>query len=214
MSYLSWQAWQRRLEQLTLAAIAAVFFGAGLALAADSWAAALHTPLRDALDREFGAFRLETLGPVGRHDPVAIRARLLEDASQNGPATTLRARVLALRMRQQWRETSGDVTLSVGGAAAGRHVRDWLAGREVEAPVAFRRPTRYLNEGVSDFERDLALGGTTLFGSVKSGLLVEVRARGTPVQEAAARVRRMCGAASDAGWRLMTPSLQPSSLRC
>ena len=43
--------------------------------------------------------------------------------------------------------------------------------------MSFRRPARYLNDGVPDFERDLALDGTTLFGSVKSALLVDVVAQ-------------------------------------
>ena len=37
-----------------------------------------------------------------------------------------------------------------------------------DSPVTFRRPARYLNDGVPDFERDLALDGTALFASVKS----------------------------------------------
>ena len=54
---------------------------------------------------------------------------------------------------------------------------------------AGRHRRRYLNEGVADFERDLALDGTALLGSVKSGLLVEVLAAGTPLEEWAADVR-------------------------
>ena len=55
--------------------------------------------------------------------------------------------------------------------------------------MTFRRPARYLNDGVPDFERDLALDGTTLLGSVKSGLLVDVVRRGTRLDEAAAAGR-------------------------
>ena len=56
----------------------------------------------------------------------------------------------------------------------------------------FRRPARYLNDGVPDFERELALDGTTLFGSVKSALLIDVVARGSPFQERAAASARTC----------------------
>ena len=65
-----------------------------------------------------------------------------------------------------------------------------MAGRTLEMPVTFRRPARYLNDGVPDFERDLALDGTALFASVKSSVLVDVRQRGSAVEEAAAGVRR------------------------
>src|SRR5207248_2840968 len=51
------------------------------------------------------------------------------------------------------------------------------------------RSSRYLDEGVPDVELALALAGTTLLGSVKSGLLVEVVSRGTTIEEWAGRVR-------------------------
>ncbi|HEX5635410.1 MAG TPA: DNA internalization-related competence protein ComEC/Rec2, partial [Gemmatimonadales bacterium] len=55
--------------------------------------------------------------------------------------------------------------------------------------MTFRRPARYLNEGVPDFERDLALDGTTLLGTVKSALLVNVVAPGTWLDELASASR-------------------------
>ena len=55
---------------------------------------------------------------------------------------------------------------------------DWRAGRRVRLPVQLRRPSRYLDPGVPDHERALARRGTTLVGTVKSGALVEVLARG------------------------------------
>jgi competence protein ComEC len=55
--------------------------------------------------------------------------------------------------------------------------------------ATFRRPQRYLNDGVPDFERRLALDGTSLLGSVKSGLLVDVVSRGSLVEEAAGLAR-------------------------
>src|SRR6185436_6148857 len=93
---------------------------------------------------------------------------------------------------------SGDAASSSRpGSASGEASADpaytpdeWTAGRTLEMMATFRRPARYLNEGVPDFERDLALAGTSLFGSVKSRLLVEVVARGSATQEAAAQVRR------------------------
>ena len=48
----------------------------------------------------------------------------------------------------------------------------WRAGSTVQAAITFRRPARYLNDAVPDFEREQAVGGTTLLGTIKSGLLV------------------------------------------
>jgi competence protein ComEC len=121
---------------------------------------------------------------------VLARVRLLEDASRTGDVYTLHAAVAAVRVREGWRDTSGIVSLTVGGARSDDRADEWRAGRTVEAAVTFRRPSRYLDEGVPDFERDLALAGTTLFGSIKSALLVRVVASGSPVQEAAALARR------------------------
>ena len=102
--------------------------------------------------------------------------------------------VLAIRVRDEWRDVSGGVVLSVSGATSGERASEWRAGRTIEAPVTFRRRARYLNDGVPDFERDLALDGTTLLGTVKSALLVEVVERGTWLDELAAasraRIRR------------------------
>ena len=90
--------------------------------------------------------------------------------------------------------------LTVGGTASADRVLEWRAGRTIRAPVTFRRPARYLNDGVPDFERDLAIDGTALFGSIKSGLLVEVDARGSAVEEASAPiVPRQSGASSRRG---------------
>lgn len=177
-------------ETLTVAILLAAFFYAGAVLAADARARALHTPLRDALDREIGGFALTTPGPPARHDPVAIRALLVEDAAAADGFTTLRALVTAIRFRGGWQNVDGMVTLTVGGHTSPPQVDEWRAGRAIETFATFRRPTRYLNDGVPDFERELALDGTTLFGSVKSGLLVDIRGHGDVVQETAARVRR------------------------
>ena len=181
--------WRRRWERLEAAALAAGFFCAGLVLAADARASALATPLRDLLEGAFGGFLIEMPGPAGTHDPLSVRVTLLEDASPGSDVTSLRASLSAVRLHGRWHDATGGVTLTVGGVVAKRRAGEWRAGRRVEMPATFRRPARYLNEGVRDFERDLALGGTTLFGSVKSGLLVEVVSHGSTVQEAAARVR-------------------------
>ena len=186
----AWVAWWCERQRLTVALLVVSFLSAGALLASDARDRALRTPLRALLDHEIGGFAIDTIGPGVRHDPLPVRARLVEDASKGNGVTTLRASVTAVRLRGVWHETQGDVSLSVGGTAAPERVGDWRAGRRVEAWATFRRPARYLNEGVRDFERDLALYGTTLFASVKSGLLVDVIAQGSRIEEAAASIRR------------------------
>jgi competence protein ComEC len=105
--------------------------------------------------------------------------------------------VTAIAPRGTWITTQGGVLLSVGGDAAGAASLAWRAGRTLKAPLSFRRPARYLNEGVPDFEEDLALDGTALFGSIKSALAVEVVSHGSVPEELAgelrAHVRRAVG---------------------
>ena len=190
LAVVGWIAWWLGKGRTTVAMLAAAFFSAAVGLAADAREQALRTPLRTLLDREFGGFAIETLGPGARHDPLLVRVLLLEDASRAGDVHTLLAAVAAVRVRDEWHQTHGTVSLTVGGAPAQHAADEWRAGRTLEASVTFRRPSRYLNEGVPDFERDLALGGTTLFGSVKSGLLVRVVKRGGRIQEGAATLRQ------------------------
>jgi len=84
---------------------------------------------------------------------------------------------------------SGGVLVTVVGSLAADRVGDWRAGRRVRMPVMLRRPSRYLDPGVPDHERALARRGTTLVGTVKSGALVEVLARGSWTDETMASVR-------------------------
>lgn len=189
LTLAGWMAWSVRRTPHTIAIVAGGFFCASAALGLDARHAALDTPLRAVLDREFGGFALETSGPGGRHDPLRVRARLVEDAAREEGFVGLRAIVTAVARGDQWHPASGGVTFAVGGTVAAAHVEQWRAGRTVELFATFRRPARYLNEGVPDFERQLALDGTTLFGSIKSALLVDVVAQGTVVEETAARIR-------------------------
>ena len=185
-----WVAWWAERDRAVTLAMVGGFFCVGMCLAADARNQALHTPLRALLDREIGGFAIDELGPPATHDPVQVRARLVEDASAADDRITLSVHVLAVQVRGTWRNASGGVGLSIGGARASDHLDQWLAGRVIEAPLTFRRPSRYLNEGVPDFERDLALSGTTLFASIKSALLVRVVEKGSRFEEIAARVRQ------------------------
>ena len=83
----------------------------------------------------------------------------------------------------------GGVTVTVLGEFAGPRLGEWRAGRRVRIPAHLRRPSRYLDPGVPDFERALARRGTTLVGTVKSGALVDVEAHGNWTSERLADVR-------------------------
>jgi competence protein ComEC len=165
------------------------FFLSSAALTSDAKRRALHTPIRALLDAEFGGFDAAAI-EVGRHDPVPVRFALVEDAAVDEDVVALRGTLLAVQLRGRWHPLAGEgVRFTVAGEASGELWTGWRAGRVLEAPVAFRRPVRHLNDGVADAERDLALAGTTLFGSIKSGLLVEIRAHGSLLDEKAADAR-------------------------
>jgi competence protein ComEC len=182
-------AWRRRARAFTLLVLIGGFVIAGAVLGGAARERALHSSLRAFLAEAFGGFAIETLGPEGDHDPLPVRAVLTEDAADRQDFVSLRALVTAVFLRGQWRRVEGGVSLTVNGESATGRVDEWRAGRRIEAPVTFRRPARYLNEGVPDFEADLALDGTTLFGSIRSGLLVDVIGHGSVLQEAAADLR-------------------------
>ena len=181
--------WWRRQPGLSFALIGLVFAACGAALSVDARADALQPPIRSLLDAHLSGVAIDTPGPPAPHDPIRIRVRLTEDASPTEDVTTMRARILAADIAGQWHVVDGGLLINVGGRKESRRGMEWVAGRALEAPVTFRRPARFLNDGVSDFERDLALDGTTLFASIKSGLLIDVREHGSAIEEAAARVR-------------------------
>ena len=87
------------------------------------------------------------------------------------------------------RTTSGGVRLSVGGRRWLGRAAGWRAGRVVRVWATLRPPAAYRNPGVADQARRLAMRGTALLGSVKSGLLVEVVRRGSSPAELAASTR-------------------------
>jgi competence protein ComEC len=165
------------------------FFAAGVALASDLRWESLHPTLRARLDEAFGGFAIDSGGPGGRHDPVLSRVVLVEDASPRDGFVSLRARALAIRIDDAWERVEGGLVLSLSGQATAEQVTEWRAGRTIEAPITFRRPVRYENDGVPDFERELALDGVALLGTIKSPLLVEVVARGHRGREVTGHVR-------------------------
>jgi competence protein ComEC len=171
--------------------LAAVCVVAGLLHGTTAREAAFHSSLRVRLDSIVGGASIDDEGVIGRHEPFRLQAMLTEDASDAGEFVSLRLASRALLVRGEWLPVSGGLVVSVNGSVGRERRRDWSAGRIIEAAVSFRRPARYLNDGVADFERDAALDGITLFGSVKSPLLVDVVARGSWPAEAAASARRV-----------------------
>jgi len=182
--------WRRRAHRAVLLSLTFGFLTAGAALAVDARERALHASLRQVLDAEFGGFLIESIGPAGRHDPVRTRVVLVEDAAGRDGFVSLRGEAVAVWLHERWHSVEGGVAINVNGAAAREPVTQWTAGRTIEAPIAFRRPARYLNDGVPDFERNLALDGVSLLGTVKSGLLVTVVTPGGLVSEWCAGIRR------------------------
>jgi competence protein ComEC len=182
-------AWRRRASRATVVFVILGLWACSVVLTATAAEQALCPSLRRVLDREIGGFDISTLGPEGHHDPILTRATLVEDASLRDGYVSLRVRVTALRMGAVWHRVHGEVTVSVSGSVPVERVLAWRAQRTIEAPMTFRRPARFLNDGVPDFEKTAALGGATLFGSVKSGLVVDVIAPGGPIDELAADVR-------------------------
>ena len=182
-------AWALRAARTAIVATAAGYALAGGALGAAAAREALNPSIRTVLDAAYGGFSLGTLGPVWPHAPVPMRARLVEDAATRDFGVSLHAQVQAIAVDGRWQRAAGGVRLTVSGSVAADHAARWRAGRLIEAPVTFRRPARHLNEGVPDFERDAALNGVALTGGIKSGLLVDVVARGGLFEEAAADIR-------------------------
>ena len=182
-------AWCRRHPFVTSATLVVAFACCGFILGSNARQESIDTLLRLALDRELHGFRLGAAHLPENNRPIPTRLLLTEDASVESDFATLRARVLAIRPDDAWVPADGGAVLSVSGSASQTRFTQWRRGRILEAPVIFRRPARFLNDGVPDFERDAALDGISLLGTVKSGLLVDVVRRATVIGELAADVR-------------------------
>ena len=182
-------AWSRRYPRVAWAAIVIAFGCCGFILGSNARQESGDTPLRLALDRELHGFRIGAAQLPENNRPLSTLFLLTEDASVEANFATLRARVVAIRLNDAWVPAEGGAVLSVSGTASQVRFGEWRRGRILEAPVVFRRPARYLNDGVSDFERDAALDGISVLGTIKSGLLVDVVQRASALGELAADVR-------------------------
>ena len=197
-------------------AVWAAFAGGGGLLAADAWRQAWRPSLRLAFEEVIAherrdarqqAVRGRRAQPEEPDASVWLSGVLRSDASPgpNGVSLSLDVRTLRHALFPNGLDVRGGALINVGGTmggqpqSAGRVLLDrpgstalystWRAGRSVVLPAQLRRPSTYRNEGREDGERALARRGTTLVGSTKSGVLVEVGARGSPLAEGAAEIR-------------------------
>jgi competence protein ComEC len=170
-----------RRQGIFLATIATVFFSASWALSIRAAAEAIRPPLRTALARVTGA----------GSGPVLLEGCLAEDAAVTERGVALNLGVARAEWGGESASVAGGVRLTVAGALGLDAVGRWRAGRAVGVPALLRDPGRYLDPGVADARLSLARRGVALVGTVKSGALVEVRARGTWLAEGAAALRAL-----------------------
>jgi len=169
--------------------LAACALAAGI-LTQRARAAAVAPSLRLALDERFGGFLLEDHDGPTHSEPVRTRATLREDAGRRDGFVSLRVKVIALQDPAGWRTVDGGAALTVSGDVPAGAVASWHAGATLELPVTYRRPARFLNDGVPNDELARALGGTSVLGTVKSRWLIDVIDEGGWLDRVAASARR------------------------
>ncbi len=156
---------------------------------------ALHPPIRQLLEQQYGGFTIGTVG-TGRHDtPIEIEGRLLSDATITAAGANLRLRLHQVRLDSCPQPVDGRVAINIAGDLVGEAAAGWRAGRVVRMPAVLRRPANYLNHGVADQELLLARRGMALVGSVKSAALVRVVEHGPWFDEWASAIRAAVRAA-------------------
>ena len=181
-------AWRLHRPHTFAVAAATVFFVGGAALGASAWQRAWRPPLRVAFERAADE-RGEAF--------LVLEGTLRADASPSSNGVSLSVDVDSVVEREGFSRASGGVLLTVVGDLARDQLggsKDppyiaWRAGRRVRMPATLRRASVYLDPGVPDNERALARRGTTLVGTVKSGALVDILARGSSIDEALASTR-------------------------
>jgi competence protein ComEC len=211
-------AWTRRQGHVLAISVAFGFCAGGVLLSSSAWQRAWRSPLRIAFE-DLARGQRQEAEAEGRRLPeddeavATVEGVLRADASLTESGVSLSVDVDAIRGRvgqvglvgrvgwegqerqdrregrEEWHATRGGIAVTVVGSLAPQRLDDWRAGRRVRMPVALRRPSRYLDPGVPDHERALARRGTALVGTVKSGALVDLIARGNPVDELFGAVR-------------------------
>ena len=158
-------------------------------LGAEAQSRALHPPIRQVLDAQFGGFALDTIGTDLHGTPLEIEGRLLADAIVTDAGANLRVRLHSIRLDSCPQPVDGGVSITAAGGLIAAAAGEWRAGRIVRMPVVLRRPARYLNHGVPDLELMLARRGVALVGSVKSAALVQLVDKGRWFDEWASATR-------------------------
>lgn len=198
---LSLWTWRTAGTRALAATVLAGFFAGGALLAAAAWQRAWRPSLRIGFEKIAGLQR-EQAEAEGRRLPedeeafAVVEGVLRADAARTESGVSLSVDIDGLG-KQGGREgragqdgpsrpATGGIVVTVVGSLAVDRMDAWRAGRRVRFPVSLRRPSRYLDPGVPDHERALVRRGTTLVGTVKSGGLVEVLARGGWFAEAMA----------------------------
>src|SRR5262245_53779585 len=191
------EAWgaRRASDPIFVATICSGFFIGGAMLSAGVWRDAWRPTLRIAFEALARDQRMQAAVPNARirdeDGAFATVTGVLRSDAAIGPTGVL----VAIDVDSIETTTggvqivSGGVQATVVGSLAAASVDQWRAGRRVRLPIQLRRPSRYMNPGVPDFERALAQRGTSLIGTVKSGTLVEVIRHGSLLDEWAANIR-------------------------
>ena len=189
-------AWLLRRTRWFAPAAVATFLAGGIALGAAAWRDAWRPSLRVAFeelargDRARALFEHRSM-PLDDEAYAIVEGILRADASPGESGISLSVDVDAVDSggARGFSRARGGIVVTVVGSLAAERVDQWRSGRRVRMPVMLHRPSRYFDPGVPDHEQSLARRGTILVGSVKSGTLVEVRARGSPFSEGMAAVR-------------------------
>ncbi len=183
-------AWRTSRPRLLGAAVLAGFAAGGTLLSSRELADARSTTLRAAFDGLARAERRQAERD-GRVLPLDDSAFAIVSGTLKADAATLRSGVSLALDADSIRGSAGatpiavegGITATVTGTLAAERLGAWRAGRRVAMPMQLRRPSRYLDPGVSDSEDALLRRGTVLVGTVKSGALVDVLARASWVEE-------------------------------
>lgn len=186
---LAFAAGARQWFSIAKLCIGAAVGAACVLIGANAQDRAMHPPLRQLLEDQLGGFAMEGIDAARHDDPVEIEGWLMSDATATESGASLRVQVERASIGSCPEPAPGGIALTVSGALAADSIDEWRAGRTIRATAALRRPARYLNDGVPDFERMMARRGLSLVGTVKSAALVRVVGRGTWIDETAAAVR-------------------------
>ena len=165
------------------------FFPIVAIIAAHAQERALHPPLRQFLEDQFGGYAVDS-DDVSRHDtPLEIEGRLISDAYLTDTGASMRIQVERVSGGNCLEPASGGVSLTVLGTLGAGEINRWRAGRLIRTTATLRRPAKYLDIGVPDLERLMARRGIALVGTIKSAALVHVVEHGNAVQETASTIR-------------------------